>query len=135
MALEVKVRKYKPEDKSFILATMLQGIYHGVANMALIPRSEFFDKYAKEAEFMLDSAFADVKIAYVEGDEDLIIGYLVGSISFPTVVWCFTKTAFRRQGVLNALLASGHYKNCTQLTKIGNLIRMKKGLEFIPWRV
>ncbi len=129
------IRKCAPEDKPFILATMLRGIRHGCSDMMHINSAEFFSHYSAQAEALLNSPFCHIRVACLPDDADFIVGYIVGFRDKESLVWCYTKSLFRKQGVLNLLMADYEWKYCTNITAIGNVIRLKKKLAFIPWRV
>lgn len=130
----VATRSYSSSDKSFIMSTMLKGIYFGVANMNLTPKDEFFKHYGKELEAALDNNFLQVKIAYESSDPDLILGYLVTTARSGALVWCYTKAAFRKQGVLRSLIQTQTFPNCIYTTASFEPIRDKLSLTYVPWR-
>ena len=135
MALEIKTRNYDPADKAFIMATMLKGIYHGATDMSKTPRDAFFAHQGPQLESALDNAFVHIRVAHAADDPELILGYLVTAARSNALIWCFTKAAFRRQGVLTALMGAQTFTHCTLLTPVGNIIRLKKSLDFLPWCV
>ncbi len=135
MALEIKLRSYSNSDKSFVMATMLRGIYHGCQPYSLTPRQAFFEYHAPQLETAIDNAFLHIRVAHDASDPELILGYLVTSARSNALVWCYVKSAFRRQGIATKLMGLQEFPCCTNLTTLGNEIRIKKGLTFQPWRV
>ncbi len=114
---------------------MLRGMYHGIPMMKQSPSKEFYKCYAENMGNALDQGFLYVKVAHDYSDDNLIIGYIVTTARTGAVVWCYTKAAFRKQGVLNKLTEGLIPPHCLLLTEIGNVIRIKKQLDYKPWRV
>ena len=133
MALEIKCRSYCEADKSFVMATMLRGIYHGCQPYALTPRQAFFEHHAPVLVAALANAFLHVRVAHDAADPELILGYIVTTARTNALVWCYVKSAFRKQGIATKLMGTQEFPCCTNITAIGNEIRIKKGLLFMPW--
>lgn len=118
LSLLVKVRDYKPEDKAFVVATFLRGLYYGDFYFGLIPKPVFMENYAKFFEALLASPNTVVMIACDKEDEDLIRGYSVLSSDLSTIHWVYVKSGWRRQGIAR-MLTPQRPDAVTHLTKLG----------------
>lgn len=117
-----EVRDYKPEDKSFIMATFLRGLYYGDSWFSIIPKDIFMANYKLIVEALL--AKHQVKVACLCEDKDVILGYSILSKDFTTIHWCFVKSAFRKQGISKALLPK-YPTTVTHLTVLGKALLPK----------
>jgi hypothetical protein len=132
--LNLVIRPYQPSDKSFIMSTMVKGMYHGCYPLSLSPRTECISIIATSLSHKLEQKLLNIKVACDSSDSDLILGYLV-TTNTNSIVWAYTKNAFRKMGILNQLLEGSDINSCTNVTAIGNVIRLKKNLTFKPWEV
>jgi GNAT superfamily N-acetyltransferase len=128
-----EIRDYKPEDKSFIMATFLRGLYYGDSWFSLMPKDLFMKNYKLIAEALLAKHI--VKVACLIEDRDVILGYSMLSKDFSTVHFVFVKTLFRKQGIGRALLPQ--YPSCvTHLTTLGRSLLPKfKDCIFNPFAI
>jgi hypothetical protein len=117
-----KVRAYKPEDKSFIMATFLRGLYYGDSWFSLMPKDVFMKNYTQVIEAMLLKNA--VMVACLPDDEDVILGYSIISFDFTTIHWVFVKSAFRKQGITKSLLPQ-YPTQVTHLTDLGRQLLPK----------
>jgi GNAT superfamily N-acetyltransferase len=127
------IRPYKTEDKSFILATFLRGIYFGDSWFSLVPKDIFMINYAKIAEALLSRSY--VAVACLTEDPDVILGYSMLSRDAKVVHFIFVKKAFRNQGIGKALVPEG-LEFVTHLTNQGrSLMHRYPGVVFNPFRL
>jgi GNAT superfamily N-acetyltransferase len=91
------VRGFLPEDKNFIMSTMLKGIYYGDSWFSQIDKTLFMDNYKHIVERMLENCV--VTVACLHEDANTVIGYSVLSRDFQTVVWVYVKKKWRNKGV------------------------------------
>lgn len=128
-----EIRDFKPEDKSFIMATFLKGLYYGDSWFSLIPKRIFMDNYKHAAEALVNKS--TVKVACLKIDPDVIIGYSILSNDFTTIHWCFVKKAWRKQGVGRSLVPQ-FPTEVTHLTEVGKRILPQfKNCVFNPFKV
>ena len=132
----ISLREGTPEDRTFVYATMLRGVYYGCPQMSLIPKAEFMSNYHQIVTNLLESPTAVLKIACLPDDPECIIGYALGD-QRGILHFIFVKTAWRKLGVAKALLKSlGPVKWVTILTRVGErLIKQCRGLHFNPFAV
>lgn len=127
----VYTRGYEANDKAFILATFLRGLYYGDNYYSQMPKNRFMECYHPFLEHLLDSPGIDIKVACLEDDKDIIVGY---SMYTNTVLhWVFVKKQWRKIGVAKVLVPE-KLTACTHLTELGKQILKKKpGVYFDPY--
>lgn len=113
------VRDFKEEDRKFILATFLKGLYYGDSWFSQIPQPVFMENYKKVAEALLNNPNNQIMVACLKEDEDVILGYSILGDSYSTIHWVFVKAAWRKGGIARALvpLRPGVYTHLTTLGK------------------
>jgi GNAT superfamily N-acetyltransferase len=116
-------------DESFIYSTWLRGLYYGNSFYGAIEKQIFFKSYSPVVAKLLN--LATVRVACLETDPDVILGYAI--ISGSTLHWCFVKQAWRRQGIAKQLLAGSEIAAVSHLTKPGDAIRKSKQWLFNPF--
>ena len=127
------IRPYKPEDKSFIMASWLRGLYYGDTWFSLIPKQIFMENYKHFLEALLDKS--TIRIACSSEDPDQIFGYAVLSKSLQTVHWIFIKTLYRKKGIANQLVPKD-ITFVSHLTPLGQSLMVKRpGCVFNPFSV
>lgn len=117
-----EIRDYRPEDKSFIMATFLRGLYYGNEFFKLIPKKIFMDNYKLIIEALLNKHI--IKVACLKEDPDIILGYSVLSKDFQIIHFCFVKSAWRKNGIARSLLPK--YPTCVTHFTTMSLDLMKK---------
>lgn len=128
-----EIRDYKPEDKPFIMATFLRGLYYGDSCYSIMPKDLFMNNYKLVTEALLIRH--TVKVACLCEDKEVILGYSILSKDFQTIHWCFVKSAFRKQGIAKALLPR-HPSYITHLTKLGQSLMHKfENVAFNPFLI
>jgi hypothetical protein len=129
----VKVRDYLPEDKNFIYASWLRNLYYSDAGFKDVPKDVFMKNYHDILERILNSTAVKVKVACLNDDESVILGYSVLSEISPTLYWVFVKAAWRRIGIAKSLVPSDT-KVVTHLTAVGrSLIKKHPGVVYNPF--
>jgi hypothetical protein len=127
------VRDYKPEDKHFIMATFLKGLYYGESYFSLMEKQTFMNNYKPVAEALINKR--TIKVACLPDDPDVILGYAITSNDYQSLDWCFVKSAWRRKGIAKSLVPA-HPANITHLTNLGKSLMPKlKGAVFDPFKL
>lgn len=121
-----------PEDKNFILATWLRGLYYGDSVFSNMRKSTFMSSYHAVIEHLLTKNANSIKVACLKDDPSVILGYAVLAQNDTTLHWAFTKKGWRSIGIIKDLLPNS-IKYVTHLTKVGNSIVKSKGWEFNPF--
>ncbi len=117
------------DDKNFILATWLKGLYHGNSWFKTIDPSIYMSKYQRVVFQILNDPSVDVKVAVLMDEPSVILGY---SVCGPkTLHWVFVKKSWRRQGIAKELV-SPDLDVCTHLTAIGRSLKPKH-MKFDPF--
>lgn len=125
------IRDYKPFDKNFIMASFLRGVYYGNKFYGMTPKDDFMNNYKHVGESLI--ANAKIRVACLPDDPDVILGYCITSSSDEIIHWCFVKTAWRRQGILKAMLPNTVTTN-THFTELSLTLRHKMKLTFNPFK-
>lgn len=118
------IRDAQPEDKSFVLATFLRGLYYGDSWFSLIPKDIFMDNYKRVAEALVNGANNTVQIACDKEDPNIILGYSILSADFQTIHWVHVKKAWRNRGIAKSLLPA-RPSAVTHLNKLGQKLLVK----------
>jgi hypothetical protein len=135
-----EVRDSKEEDKNFILATFLRGLYYGDSWFSLIPKDIFMANYKQVAQTLVSSPKVTIKVACLKEDPDVILGYSILSNDFKTIHWVYVKssklkdgTTWRRKGIGRSLVPQ-YPETVTHLTKLGHSLLTKfNGAVFNPF--
>ncbi len=128
--LQITIREPQPEDINFLLSTFLKGLYYGSKFWGLVDQEAFFQNYEPFVkQLMLRS---DVKIACLEEDKDVILGY---SISRSNVLhFLFVKKSYRKLGIGKLLYPAG-IDTVSHITDQGDSMRRKLNLKFNPFLI
>lgn len=127
------IREFKEEDRKFILATFLKGLYHGDSWFSLIPHDIFMENYKPALTALLSKPTTSVQVACLKDDEDIILGYSILGDNFTTLHWVFVKAAWRNGGIARALTPRYPTK-VTHLTALGKSLMSKfSGTVFNPF--
>lgn len=97
------VRDMVNEDKNFILATFLRGLYYGDSWFSTISKDVFMENYKPVAEQLITSSKYAVKIACLREDPSVILGYSIVSADYQGIVWVYVKSAWRTKGIARRL--------------------------------
>lgn len=118
------IRDLAPNDKNFIMATFLRGVYYGDSWFSLIPKDIFMATYSKVIEALLANPRYKVQVACLKEDEDVIIGYSILTSDLNAIVWVFVKSAWRHKGIGKALVPK-YPIAVTHLSKLGKSLLSK----------
>lgn len=124
----ISIRDSLPNDRNFILATWLRGLYYGDTWFKEIPKAIFFENYHNVVERILTRPGTIIKIACLKDDPDVILGYCVSRVfngDINVVDWAFVKSAWRNIGIAKRLLPAKVHA-CTHHTKQSLGIAKKK---------
>lgn len=125
-----KIRPYQETDKSFIMASFLRGVYYGNPFYTMTPKDAFMTNYKRVGESFI--ANCDIKIACLADDDDIILSYIILSKDNHTLHWCFTKKAWRQQGLAKALMPK-KVNTYTHFTELGSKLKHKLNAIFNPF--
>lgn len=110
----IKIRDSKPEDWNFISSSFYTSLQHGLEFEGMTKREK--SRFRKHANALLEilKGKAKIKVVCSEEYEDLIVGFCIYEEVSPTKAklwYCYTKQAYRRQGVAKLLLSTylDHY--------------------------
>lgn len=100
--LPIEIRNGKVEDYGFILASWSNEVHH-IKYDNFIPNSIFFPRQKTLINNILKQSI--VKVANVEGETDLICGYIIVQPHGKSVYihWANVKPIYRRQGICKSL--------------------------------
>lgn len=127
------IRDVQDNDKPFIMATLLRGVYFGDPYYTRMPKDRFMRAYKVLAEAAVDNKLVNIKVACLKEDHDVIIGYSILSKDYQAIVWAFVKKNWRKRGIGRTLVPQ-HPSVCTHLTITGEkLLNKYPGLVFDPF--
>lgn len=125
-----KIRDYRGDDKSFVLATFLRGLYYGDSWFKLIPKQIFMQNYKIIAEKILSSLKVRIRVACLPDEPDVILGYSILSADETLVHWVYVKSAWRLKGIGKSLMPDSP-EATTHLSELGNRLLEEKYKEMI----
>jgi hypothetical protein len=121
----ITTRNYMPEDRSFILACWLRGLYYGNTFFGEIPKSIFMEHYHKVLERFIDNPKVTITVSCLKDDPQVILGYSVTRVSAKgekVLDWVFVKTAWRQIGIAKSLVPSD-LQVVSHVTKLGRILK------------
>lgn len=128
-----KIRDGKDEDKNFILATFLRGLYYGDSWFSLIPKDIFMTNYKQIAEAVVDNSI--VVVACLPEDADVILGYSLLSKDLQAINFVYVKSAWRKKGIARSLVPM-YPTSASHLTDLGKiLIKKFENCIFNPFKL
>lgn len=129
----VAIRDTVPADRNFILATFLRGLYYGDTWFRETNKAAFMKFYHGKVEQIIDSLDADIRVACLKDDPEVILGYSILSRTSPVAHWVFVKAAWRHIGIAKSLVPNTT-ETVTHLTATGlSIIRKNPGVEYNPF--
>lgn len=129
------IRDATENDRNFILATFLRGLYYGDSWFSLIPKQVFMVNYKPVAELLVSGKTTAVKIACLKEDPDVILGYSILSNDYQTIHWVHVKNAWRHKGIARSLLPK-YPTAVTHLTRLGkDLLPKFDSCSFNPFKL
>jgi hypothetical protein len=128
------IRESKEEDKNFILATFLRGLYHGDSFFSRIPKNIFMNNYKRVAQGLVDNSNVTIRVACLKEDPDIVLGYSILSKNELTIYWVFVKKVWRLRGIARSLVPENPIA-VAHLTKVGDslLHKLKTKVIFNPF--
>jgi len=126
------LRLGKPEDRNFILATFLRGLYYGDSWFSLIPKDIFMESYKHIAMALVEKR--TIVVACLKEDPDVILGYSICSSDGTTIDWLFVKSAWRGKGIGRSLVPAT-VTTATHLSALGKTLITKNKVTFNPFKL
>lgn len=129
----IDVRPYASEDKNFILATWLRGLYYGDTWYREIKKSIFMANYHNFLEIILSRPNTSISVACLKDEPSVILGYAVMRNDKPVLHWVFVKKPWRSIGI-SKLLIPADTQSVSHLTKTGlGILRNHPSVDFNPF--
>lgn len=123
------------QDKNFILATFLRGIYYGDSWFSEIPKDIFMNTYKNVIGNLVNNPTTIIKVACLVEDPNVILGYSVLSAEYSCIEFVYVKSAWRKRGIARSLLPQ-HPTTVTHLTGLGRvLIKKFSNVIFNPFAI
>lgn len=120
------IRDFKESDRSFIMSTILRGLYYGESHFSEIPKDIFMKHYHPYISAMPTSPNLTTKVACLPDDPDTIIGYSIVTKDNDNIVFVFVKGPWRQKGVGKSLVPKNP-RYVGHLTKLGRALLSKVG--------
>lgn len=127
------IRDGAENDKNFVLATFLRGLYYGDSWFSEIPKDIFMDNYKKIASAMVNSPKVCLKIACLPDDPNVILGYSMLSDDHKVIFWIYVKAAWRKKGIGYSLFPNNSVTTANHLSSLGRGLIKKYNLIFNPF--
>ncbi len=120
----VTIRDGNADDRNFILATWLRGLYYGDSWFKEIPKDIFMEYYHRFLEGLLNLPGVIIKVSCLKEDPYVILGYAVSrKVKDLTVLdWVFVKDAWRGIGLGRSLVPQTP-DAVSHLTKLGKILK------------
>lgn len=119
----IAYRVNEPEDFNFIIATWLNGLFHGNTWFNEIDKEIYFKNYHPLLELLLKNEKTEINIACLKDSPDVILGYAV--YTGKTLHYLYVKEVWRHIGIATFLIPSG-IQQVSHLTNTGLSILKKK---------
>lgn len=130
----IAVRGYVKEDRSFILATFLRGLYYGNSYFSMIPSQIFMRNYESAIDALLKLPGVQTRVACLREDPDVILGYAI--LGGGTVLnWVHVKEAWRKIGIAKQLVPPT-VASVSHINRLGSkILRNHKAVVFNPFDI
>jgi L-amino acid N-acyltransferase YncA len=125
------LRPAQETDHPLIYASWLKSQYYGNSWFKQIGRDIFFNGYKQVIAGRL--ATAKTVVVCLEADPDVVLGYACYSPDETTLHYVYVKKAWRQFGIAKELLPPT-ITTVSSLTKIGRMLKERKGLTFDPFQ-
>lgn len=127
----ITIRNGQEDDRAFIMATWLRGLYYGNPWFEEIEKDNFMSKYHNIITNILSKPTTIIYMAVLESAPDTILGY---SVTEPKILhWVFVKEVWRRIGIAKRLIPETS-DICTHLTILGRKLKPQH-MEFDPFKL
>lgn len=127
----ITVRPANKDDKAFIYATWLRGLYYGNPWFTMIHKKSYMDSYHNILDQLFKKPGLVVNVACLKDDQELILGY--SATEQDILHWVFVKQAWRRFGIAKQLIPKDT-KVITHVTTMSEKIRPKNWI-FDPFKI
>lgn len=125
----MSIRGPKEEDKAFVMATWLRGLYYGNPWFKEIDKNIFMERYHEILTKLLLRETTELAIAVLKDDPDVILGYSV--MDNRTLHWVFVKEAWRKMGIAKSIIPKD-IDATTHMTIIGKKLKPRH-VKFNPF--
>lgn len=125
----MSIRGPKEEDKAFVMATWLRGLYYGNPWFKEIDKNIFMERYHEILTKLLLRETTELAIAVLKDDPDVILGYSV--MDARTLHWVFVKEAWRKMGIAKSIIPKD-IDATTHMTIIGKKLKPRH-VKFNPF--
>lgn len=127
---DIIVREGTEEDKNFVLATMLRGLYYGDLHFSYMNKASFMHDYHGVVENMFKTE--QLKVSCLKDEPSVMLGYALISKDGYNLHFVFVKKAWRNIGIMTSLVPK-NILFCTHLTKVGaSLIKKFPQISYNP---
>lgn len=116
----INIRDGKVSDEDLIYSTWIRPLYHDSDENSDIDRDVFVKATRKRIASILSRPSVSIKIACLNDDPDVIIGYSV--IEWRKLWWVYVKKAWREMGIAKRLIPDS-VNSCGPLTRRGKYLK------------
>lgn len=131
----ISIRPGYENDRPFIMATWLRGLYYGNSWFKEIDKDTFMKNYHDVITDILKFQTTVVNVAAFKDDPDVVLGYAVIGLAYqkPILHWVFVKQVWRKLGIAQSLVPQDT-DTATHMTAMGKKIKPKSML-FNPFLI
>lgn len=123
----LSTRNGKPEDRAFVVSTMIKSLRSGCHLYRKIDKDAYQENYNKIVDKLLDTA--KLTVVCLTEDADVIIGYAIRRDS--VLDYVYVKHLWRGKGIARSLCSE--IKTCSHLTSLVEPVIIKHGIKFNPF--
>lgn len=121
------IRPGQDSDRPFIVSTMLKSLRSGCHLYRKMDKIAFSHNYNQIVDRLLNTA--EVRVACLTEDPDIIIGYAICRDS--VLDYVYVKSLWRQKGIAKSLC--GGVTTVSHLTSVAEPIIIKHGIRFNPF--
>ena len=130
----VAIREGTEEDRNFVYATMLRGLYYGETHFSEIPKQTFMENYHNVVSRILQSPDTIFRVSCLKEDPEVILAYVLLSRRSDAIHFSFCKKAWRNIGLVKSLVPRS-ITSATHLTKVGLSLCRRKNILYNPFLI
>ena len=98
------LRPMTKDDEGFVYRAWLEGYWQHCPESAYMPKSEWFCRWHRVIERLLEAEATQVQVAHVENQPDVLLGFACATLG--VLHWAYVKQTFRGLGVAQSLISA-----------------------------
>ena len=98
------LRPMTKDDEGFVYRAWLEGYWQHCPESAYMPKSEWFCRWHRVIERLLEAEATQVQVAHVENQPDVLLGFACATLG--VLHWAYVKQTFRGLGICRSLVSA-----------------------------